>query len=385
MQGHQWATDTPGSVAPGGRATPDSVAAGRQIAPGSVTAGGPATPDTVTAGGPATPDTVTAGGRATPDTVAAGRQIAPGSVAAGGAAPGSVAPEDYMPRYQRPRDVADLLPPVQYVPSAEGARRRAQQAEQGRTASAANVADSPRRAPARRKHRVLGLAALVIAIAISLVLPVAGTIAVLGVLAVLRAADRAQRRLAFRRSTRGPRAVDPLLVVANAPWALARSVLVTLLLAPLLMFIAGIVAVVAVIAMGGSQLPLAAAYAAGVFMALNCVGPGSRAPRRELNRALNAIARTRLTTAAFTLVLGSFAAALVSLALLKAPTFWPVPDPHNLLAHLPGAGFVRHLAHPPGAGLVRHLAHPPGGGLIHRTLVFLRHVGHGLTGSMQVL
>src|SRR6266516_2752466 len=345
------------------------------IAPGAASANGKLLAGAAAAGGTA------AGGRA------AGGTAPAGSVAAGGPpAAGLAAAVDHAMRYQRPRDVADLLPPVRYAPSSEGARRRRPQAERARTAMAARVADAPRQPSARRTHRLLGLAALVIAVAMSLVLPVAGTIAVLAVIAVLRAADRAQRRLAVRRIARGPRAIDPLLVVASAPWALARSVLVTVLLAPPLMLIAGVAAVAAIIAMGSSQLPLAAAYAAGVFMALNCVGPGSRAPRRELNRVFGAIAPTRLAAAAVTLMLGFFAAALVSLALLKAPTFWPLPDPASLLAHLPGASLVsRTLAHPPGAGLVRHLAHPPGGGLVHRSIAFLRHVGHGLAGRIQVL
>src|SRR6266496_470439 len=357
------------------------------IAPGAASANGKLLAGAAAAGGTA------AGG------TAAGGTAPAGSVAAGGPpAAGLTAAVDHAMRYQRPRDVADLLPPVRYAPSSEGARRRRPQAERARTAMAARVADAPRQPSARRTHRLLGLAALVIAVAMSLVLPVAGTVAVLAVIAVLRAADRAQRRLAVRRIARGPRAIDPLLVVASAPWALARSVLVTVLLAPPLMLIAGVAAVAAIIAMGSSQLPLAAAYAAGVFMALNCVGPGSRAPRRELNRVFGAIAPTRLAAAAVTLMLGFFAAALVSLALLKAPTFWPVPDPASLLAHLPGAslvsrtlahppgaGLLPHLDHPPGAGLVRHLAHPPGGGLVHRSIAFLRHVGHGLAGRIQVL
>jgi len=52
-------------------------------------------------------------------------------------------------------------------------------------------------------------------------------------------------------------------------------------------------------------------------------------------------------------VLGALAAAMVSLALLRAPVFWPVPDPTSLLAHLPGAGTA------------------------HGTFVRLRHLGHG--------
>jgi hypothetical protein len=111
-----------------------------------------------------------------------------------------------------------------------------------------------------------------------------------------------------------------------------------MLLAPFLLFIAAVVAVVLIIALRGSQLLVVGAYAAGVFAALNCLGPGSRAPRRQLNRLFNAIAPTRLAGAAATIVLGALAAAFVSLAMIKAPLYWPAPDPHSLLGQLPGAG-----------------------------------------------
>jgi hypothetical protein len=180
------------------------------------------------------------------------------------------------------------------------------------------------------------------------------------VIALLRAGDRAQSGLAVRRSVRGPRASDVLVVALSAPWALARSVLVALLVAPFAFAVAAVVAVVAVIAARGTQLPVIGAYAAGVFTVLSCLGPGSRAPRRQLNRVFNAIAPTRLAAAAAAIVLGSLAAALVSLAMIRAPVFWPVPDPHSLLAHLPGAR------------------------LLHGTVVRLRHPGHGLPGGFHV-
>ena len=50
-----------------------------------------------------------------------------------------------------------------------------------------------------------GLAVMVAATALTVVLPVAGLIASLVVITLLRAADRAQSTLAVRRSVRGPR------------------------------------------------------------------------------------------------------------------------------------------------------------------------------------
>jgi hypothetical protein len=292
----------------------------------------------------------------------AGPAAAPPMVAAGTRNPSANGVAAYPGRaYETPADVADLLPPVRYPAGRQAGRVTA---ETGRAPAAgtanANAARPGRAAPAARRHRLLALAALVMAVGVSVILPVAGTALILAVIALLRAGDRAQSGLAARRSVRGPRASDVLVVALSTPWTLARSVLVAMLAAPFSFAIAGVVAVVAIIVARGTQLPVIGAYAAGVFTALSCLGPGSRAPRRQLNRVFNAIAPTRLAAVAAVLVLGSLAAALVSLAMIKAPVFWPVPDPRSLLAHLPGAG------------------------LFHGTVLRLRHAGHGLTRGVRL-
>ena len=175
------------------------------------------------------------------------------------------APARQVTAYQEPDDPPGLLPAAWYVPAGE------------------------LRVP--RRHRLLGFSLMVIAVGISVAVPVAGPIAVTAGLIVLRTADRATESLEARRYARGPRAWDPLLVAANTPWMLVTAVGVTILLAPLLLMAATAIAA-AGIAMGGRHLALAAAIAA-VYTVLSCVGPGSRAPRRELNRFLNAITRTR--------------------------------------------------------------------------------------------
>ena len=238
--------------------------------------------------------------------------------------------------YQAAGDVADLLPPVRYAPSRYVGPGQPQ-AGQERADPAANAAAAG--PPAPRRRRLLALAAFVIAVGISVILPVAGTIAVLAVIAVLRACDRAHSRLAVRRDAWGPRATDVLVVALSAPWTLVRSIVVTVLVTPLLLFIAGVVAVAAIMVMRGSQLPVVGAYAAGVFTALNCLGPGSSGPRRQLNRVFNAMVPTRLAGAAATIILSALAAALVSLVMIKAPVYWPVPGARSVFGHVPGAGF----------------------------------------------
>jgi len=186
------------------------------------------------------------------------------------------------------------------------------------------------------RHRLLGFAVLVIAVAASLALPVAGAIAVTAGITVLRAADRATETLTARRYARGLRWWDPFLLVVSMPWMLVRSVVETILLAPFVLLAAGIAVAAAVIAVGGASTGLVAAAVAGVYTVLTCLGPRSRAPRRQLNRFLNAIAQTPLTAAMAALLIGALAAGMMSLARSPRPVSWPLPEPHSAPLHLPG-------------------------------------------------
>ena len=211
---------------------------------------------------------------------------------------------------QRSGAAADIVPAAWYVPAEE--------------------AEVPRR------HRLLGFAVLAIAVGASLALPVAGAIAVTAGITVLRAADRAAEALTARSRVRGPRWWDPFLLIGSMPWMLARSVLETVLLAPFVLLAAGIAVATAIIAMGGGRVALAAAAGAGVYTVLSCLGPRSRAPRRQLNRFLNATAQTPLTAAMVALMLGALAAGVMSLARSPRPVSWPVPAPRSAPVHLPG-------------------------------------------------
>jgi len=211
---------------------------------------------------------------------------------------------------QWPDAAAGLLPAAWYVPAEE--------------------------AQVPRRHRLLAFAVLAIAVRASLALPVAGAIAVTAGITVLRAADRAAETLTARRWARGPRVWDPLLLMVSMPWMLARSVIETILLAPFVLLASGIVVAAAVIALGGGHIAVAAAAVAVVYTVLSCLGPRSRAPRRQLNRFLNVIAQTPLTAAMATLMLGALAAGVISLARSPRPVSWPVPQPHSAPIHLPG-------------------------------------------------
>ena len=148
--------------------------------------------------------------------------------------PPPVAPRPARVAYQSPaqaaRDVADLLPPVVPPPAAprpQGPRYQAPgQAAAGR--------DEPRQPDWQPPGLgLLSLSAGVAAVALSVLLPVAGTAISLAVITLLRAADRAQHALTERRSRYGARPSDIAVVIVTAPWTVVRAALTTVLLSPL--------------------------------------------------------------------------------------------------------------------------------------------------------
>ncbi len=187
---------------------------------------------------------------------------------------------------------------------------------------------------------------MIAAVALTLLLPVAGLIVSLAVITAARAADRAGRALAARRSERGPRASDLLVVAVTAPLDVLRALFVEALMAPLAFAVAAVVYFVTLAAHGTSDLPRAGAYAAAAIVAWYGLGPGSARPRRQLDRMGGALARTPLTAAMTMLALWALAAAAVALAVSLAPYYWPVAAPHLpdlhgwplISTYLPGLG-----------------------------------------------
>jgi len=213
---------------------------------------------------------------------------------------------------------------------------------------------------------------MIAAVALTLILPVAGLVLSLAVITLLRAADHAQSALAARRSVRGPRASDLLVVVVTAPLAVVRALLTEVLMAPLA-FIASAAGYVAAFALTRS-LDLAGAYAAAAVVAWYGIGPGSGRPRRQLNRMAGVLARTPATAAVTALAVWALAAAAVIFAASQSPYYWPVLSPH--LPTLHGWPFIgSHLPRFRGA---QHLprfqgAHRLGGLLASAADWLLRH------------
>jgi len=225
-------------------------------------------------------------------------------------------------------EVAGLLPPVQ--PAA------ALRPVNGYAPAAPDAAPS---APVRGQGLVM-LAFGVGAVALSVLLPVAGTVLALAVITLLRAADRAQAGLAARRSVRGARPSDIMIVVVTAPWTVVRALLTTVALAPLALIVAGIAAAASVVLGKTQTLPWAGAWAAGAAVAMYAVGPGSRAPRRQLRRMTGSVVRSRLSLVVALIAAWALAAAVISSALSQPPVIWPATS--WMLPQLPSMGGTLH-------------------------------------------
>jgi serine/threonine protein kinase len=268
----------------------------------------------------------------------------------------------YLAPKQAARDVADLLPPVGYapfpppgapVPAAVRPPNPYPQQPQAPPASRAPQAPPASRAPqappvplapqgphapqapnaSQGRSTTTGLALMVAAVAVTVVLPVAGLLLSLAVITLLRAADQAQSALALRRSVRGPRATDLVVVVVSAPLSVAKALLIEALIAPLA-FAVGAAVYVATLAVTHSlSLPRAGSYAAAAVVAWYGIGPGSRRPRRQLNRMAGAVSRTRLSAAVIIGVAWAVAAAAVIFAASQAPYYWPATTPQLPALH----------------------------------------------------
>ena len=97
----------------------------------------------------------------------------------------------------------------------------------------------------------------------------------------------------------------------------------------------------------GGTLPAALSWGAGAAVAMYCVGPGSRAPRRQLRRMSAAVIRTRGVLLVACISTMALALAVVSSALSQPPLIWPATSstiPHLLpsINMLPSVGGTLH-------------------------------------------
>jgi hypothetical protein len=238
----------------------------------------------------------------------------------------------YLSPTEAAADVADLLPPV--LPP----RRQVK-------APAAAMTVRPRQPDWHPPGLgLLSLAAGVAAVALSVLLPVAGTALSLAVITLLRAADRAQSALDGRRSLRGSRPGDIVLVILAAPWTVVRSALTMVFLVPVALVPALIAAGASVVFAHTGTLPGAGSWAAGAAVACYCFGPGSRTPKRQLRRITASVIRSRAALTVAFISCWALALAVVSSALSQPPIIWPATAstvPH-LMPGLPSFGGWLH-------------------------------------------
>jgi serine/threonine protein kinase len=254
---------------------------------------------------------------------------------------------------QAARDVADLLPPVNYEPARPQKQQKQQKQQEPQSSpawppSAPDDQDqagpwgprgpkpaTPGPRPQSRPNTMVGLALMVAAVALTVVLPVAGLLASLAVITLLRAADRAQSKLAIRRSVRGPQASDLLVVLVTAPLTVARALLTEVLMAPLAIIVGAAAYGLTIVFTHSMNMPRAGAYAAAAVVAWYGLGPGSGRPRRQLNRMAGAVARTPTSAAVISLAGWALAVGAVMFASSQAPYYWPAMTLH-IPGHLPG-------------------------------------------------
>jgi predicted Ser/Thr protein kinase len=223
--------------------------------------------------------------------------------------------------------VGDLLPGVQYGPPGAGPAAMPP-AGNGLAAGAAGrggpAAAADGRPPRRRSRSLFVIAAVAVGVGASVILPVAGALAVLAVLVSLRAADLSQRRLARRRAARGTRAFDPAVTAAAYPAMLVWSALTSLLLAPVALVAGGVAAAVTIVAVPVHPFPRAGAYAAGAIIACYGLGPGSGGSRRQLGKLFDAVGGSRSAAAVALIGVCALALAAIAAAVSQLPIYWPL-------------------------------------------------------------
>jgi predicted Ser/Thr protein kinase len=254
-------------------------------------------------------------------------------------AAGGIAPRGTQPiAAVRPDDFADILPPVAYPPAVRPGRppgpddsfgrpgTAGRAARDGRPAGPGEDGDRADRWSPPRRQPILVLATLVIAVGLAVVLPVAGTLIALAGLALLRAGDLAHR---------GSDQRGAFMAVASFPFFVVRSLLSTVVVAPLALIVAVAVAGLTFLAMPSSPSLHALSYGAGALVAFYAYGPGSGKARRQLNRIWAAVVRSPGAQAVALFGMCALAVAAVALALTSAAAFWPLAAPSGTLLHVP--------------------------------------------------
>ncbi len=194
---------------------------------------------------------------------------------------------------------------------------------------------TPAAGPRRAGQPILVLATMVVAVGLAVLLPVAGALVALAVLALLRAGDL---------SHRGSDQRGPIMTAAAFPFFVVRSLISTVVLAPLALVVAVAAAGLTFLAMPSSPGLHALSYGAGALVVFYAYGPGSGKGRRQLNRVWAGVVRSPGLQAVALFGMCALAVAAVAAAITSPAVFWPLATPSGSLVHLPAfTGLLGHL------------------------------------------
>jgi hypothetical protein len=268
----------------------------------------------------------------------------------------------------QPKDFRGLLPPVPPPPApqpaaatapqaqvpaagAPGTRPRAPYPPQGPYGPAGAPARPypqggyPQGRPERVKpygwYRLLGLLVLVGTLALAVMLPMVTAIAVLAVLLLLRAGDRAAKDLESKRIRRGPRGGDVIAAALGSPLRLPRAALTTVFVSPIGAFAGAAVLFALMVARPDVSVRRSIALAVAAFILVQCLGPGSEPVRRQLARVWGVVAPRREVAIVIAVCLTLVVAFLVTLA----PSQVPDLRPFDFVWMTSGLATLRDLIH----------------------------------------
>jgi serine/threonine protein kinase len=184
-----------------------------------------------------------------------------------------------------------------------------------------------RQAPATKPYgwyRVLSLLLLGVAAGCTLQLPIVTLIVVVVALFLLRVGDRAGQSLMAKRARTGPSTGDVIGAVLKAPLGVPRALLTTLLVTPVSLMAGAILLPVLLATQVDLTTARAVAYSALAVVGLLCLGPGSRAPRRQLARVWGVFLPRREVAMVVALCLGLFALVVIGLSAGRLPDVRPL-------------------------------------------------------------
>jgi predicted Ser/Thr protein kinase len=202
----------------------------------------------------------------------------------------------------------------------------------------ARPARSPRSVAEISPWSPLVIASVILAVALSVMAPLAGTAIGLALFIVLRAAATTGRQLA-RRAGNPERQAAPSVGAAFLlfPVSVLRAVLGIILLSPVALLGAAVAIAATIVAVPVHPLPQALAFGAGALVAIVGLGPGSAGSRSLLASLYSWIARTpgQLAVTYVGVLSVCTWAGVTAWYQSPAAAYWPVIGLHAQLEHLP--------------------------------------------------